>query len=244
MVINDSVVFIPIPKNASWSVEDTCIDYGFDLKYPNVLWENSIKMDVKNAKIHIHSTIGDIINKFGRDFEYVAIIRNSTDRFISAWKFFVKSITKDTPNDVALKIKSADNKLIMNFIKENHNDFIKVYSSLETRFNLLVKLIDKLGVSDNFIIDVEFKKRFSIHILTFVSQYQWIYGDGVKVKEFSFDKLDEFEKYMSNKFNIDFKLIHTNKDKLDYCAITKTEELVEFVEKYIDGAHKRVKSLI
>ena len=34
MVINNKVVFVPIPKNASWSVEDTCIEYGFDLKYP------------------------------------------------------------------------------------------------------------------------------------------------------------------------------------------------------------------
>lgn len=244
MVINDKVAFIPIPKNASWSVENTCIDYKFKLDYPNVLWENSIKMDVRDTRIHVHSTIDELITKYGRDLEYVAIIRNSTDRFISAWKFFVTSLTKEMPEEPVSKIKNADNKLVIEFFKENYHQFLSAHTSFQIRTDLLVKLMEKLGVSEFYTIDDAFKKRFAMHIYTFVSQYQWVLAEGVTVKLFSFDKLDEFEKYMSDKFDVDFKLVHANKDKLDYCNVTKTDELAEFVEKYIDGAFKRTKSII
>jgi hypothetical protein len=80
--------------------------------------------------------------------------------------------------------------------------------------------------------------------LTFISQYNWILNDTVKVKEFHFDRIEEFEDYMSEKLNVDFKLSHVNQTKIDYCAITKTPELIEFVDKYVDGAFKRTKSII
>jgi hypothetical protein len=49
---------------------------------------------------------------------------------------------------------------------------------------------------------------------------------------------------MSEKLGVDFKLSHENKTKLDYCEVTKTPELIEFVDKYIDGAIKRTKSIL
>jgi hypothetical protein len=80
--------------------------------------------------------------------------------------------------------------------------------------------------------------------LSFIPQHQWISHNQIKVKQFDFEKLNEFEDYMSNKLDIDFKLIHHNKTKLDYCAVTKTPEMVEFVKKYIDGMYKKTKSII
>ena len=53
MVINDKVVFIPIPKNASWSMEHTCVEYGFDLKYPSKIWENYLKLEDKSTEKHL-----------------------------------------------------------------------------------------------------------------------------------------------------------------------------------------------
>jgi glycerophosphoryl diester phosphodiesterase len=87
-------------------------------------------------------------------------------------------------------------------------------------------------------------ERYTVHIFSFVSQYQWITNDKVIVKQFDFNNLKELEDYMSNKFNVDFKLIYKNKTNLDYCAVTRTPELVEFVDRYIDGVVKRSKSII
>lgn len=244
MIINDKVVFVPIPKNASWSVEDTCIEYGFDLKYPSKLWENSIKLKTKSPQKHLHTTINDIIDYFGVNYEFVCIVRNSTDRLVSAWKYFVSGMVDEVNEDLGTRIKNVGNDFLMNFIKENYASFHNVYSSLDTRKFLLEKLVDELGISKEYKIDKNFLKRYSIHIFTFVSQYQWIQNDKVKVIEFNFDDLSKFEEYMSTKFDVDFKLIHRNQSKLDYCAVTKTPELIDFVEKYIDGAYKKTKTLI
>lgn len=244
MIINDKVVFIPIPKNASWSVEDTCIQYGLDLKYPNKLWENSINLETKDPQKHMHTTINNIIDYFGVNFEFVCIVRNSTDRFISAWKYFVGAMVNEVNNELGEKIKNVGNDFLINFFKENYLTFHNVYNSLETRKTLLKKLVDELGISKEYQIDDEFLKRYSMHIFTFVSQYQWIQNDKVKVIEFNFDNMNEFEEYISKKFDINFKLIHRNQNKLDWCAVTKTPELIEFVEKYIDGALKKNKTII
>lgn len=245
MVIDNKIGFIPIPKNASWSVEDTCVKYKLDLKYPDLLWENSIRMGIKNPSKHIHSTISDLSNKFGNNIEYVAIIRNSTDRFISAWKFFISSIEFELNNkSLSDKIKKLDNDFLMNFIKENYSQFTYCYDSPENNINLLIKLLDKMGIISNLYIDSKFKSKFSTHILSFISQYQWILHNQITVKQFDFEKLNEFEDYISNKLNVDFKLLHQNKTKLDYCAVEKTDELVLFVDRYIDGMYKKNKSII
>jgi len=245
MVINNSVVFIPIPKNASWSVEDTCIEYKLDLKYPYTLWENSIRFNTKPEQ-HIHSTIESLSNVFGSELEYVCLIRNSTDRFISAWKYFIIAMVAELKDnsDVIDTIKNIDNSFLINFIKENYSDFQNVYVSVDVRKKLLFKLLNKMEISTYLQIDENFKTHYSLHILPFISQYRWITTENIKVKEFSFEKLYEFEKYISDKFNIEFKLIHTNVNSLDYTAVTKTKELIDFVETYIDGMYKKSKSII
>jgi hypothetical protein len=244
MVINNKVVFIPIPKNASWSVEDTCIELGFDLKYPNILWENSIKHNTKKENRHIHTSVSALINSFGADYEYVCIIRNSTDRFISGWKYFIEAMTMIIDPVLGEKIKKRDNRFVMNFIKENYEEFCKVFTSSPVRRKLLIKLVDELEISKTQIIDEEFIRKYEMHIFSLISQHQWITNNKVQVKEFSFDNLSEFENYLSKKLNTDFKLIYKNKTNLDYCAVTKTPELIEFVEKYIDGMVKNSKSII
>jgi hypothetical protein len=244
MIINDKVVFIPIPKNASWSVEDTCINYGLDLKYPSKIWENSIKLGSKNPQKHLHSTINQIVDRFGTNFEYISIIRDSTDRFISAWKYFIELLTHSISDELSKKIKNIGNDFVISFIKDNYQEFSMAYNSRKTRRSLLIKLLDKLEISKEHPIDEEFIEQYELHIFSFVSQYQWITNDKVNVKQFSFDKLTELEEYMSKKLNIEFKLMYKNKTKLDYCAVTRTPELVEFVDKYIDGSVKRTKSII
>ncbi len=246
MVINDKVVFIPIPKNASWSVEDTCIEYGLDLKYSNVLWENSIKLNVKDKQKHIHSTIENILSTFGKnkDLEYVCIIRDSTDRFVSAWKFFINGMTNELSEESIKKIKNVGNEFIMNFIKNNKNDLINSYNSKSIRSKLLIKLLKELEISDELVIDSNFLKKYSIHIITFLSQYYWITNSVVKVKEFKLDNLKEFEDYVSLKLGIDFKLLHKNENKIDYCGIVKNQELIDFVNEHIDGMIKKTKSII
>ena len=245
MVINDKVVFIPIPKNASWSVEDTCIKYGFDLKYRNVLWENSIKLNINNKGKHIHSTVDNLLSSFGNQYDYTCIIRNSTDRFISAWRFFISAMEAEL-NDISVsnKIKKLDNSFVIEFIKENYLKLPSSYNSIQSSTELLMILLDKMKIKNNLIIDSNFNHRYSAHIVTFISQYQWIYNNSVTIKQFSFEKLNEFEEYISDKLNVEFKLIHQNKTKLDYCAVTKTDELISFVDRYIDGMYKSNKSII
>lgn len=248
MVINNQVVFIPIPKNASWSVEDTCIKYEFDLKYPHVLWENSIKLNRKPNQ-HLHSTIESLSSAFGTNFEYVCIIRDSTDRFVSAWKFFISVMIDELPliperDSVIDKLKNLDNLFIINFIKENYNDFKNVYGIVSVRQTLLFKLLEEMDIIGYHKSDATFIRKHALHMVTFITQYKWISDPNIKVKQFNFKELDKFEKYISEKFNVDFKLERSNVNELDYTAVTKTEELIEFVNTYIDGMYKKRNSII
>jgi hypothetical protein len=243
MVINDKIAFIPIPKNASWSVESTCKEYNFDLKYSNILWENTIRENEQKNK-HIHTKVQSLIKTFGDNLDYVCIIRDSTDRLISAWKFFITQSYQVLDSFTLNKMKSKNNEFIINFIKNNYNDFINAYGDKEIKERVFRNLIDELEFPEELKKDNKFIDRFSLHILTFISQYNWVLNDTVKVKEFHFDRIEEFESYISEKLNVDFKLLHANQTKIDYCAVTKTPELIEFVDKYIDGAIKRKKSLI
>jgi hypothetical protein len=243
MVINDKIAFIGIPKNASWSVESTCKEYNFDLKYSNIVWENTMRENRQKNK-HIHTKVQSLIKTFGTDLDYVCIIRDSTDRLISAWKFFISQSHQVLDSFTLNKIKNKNNEFLINFIKNNYNDFINSYGDDDTVKKVFIKLLDELEFPEELKKNNKFINSFSLHILTFISQYNWILNDTVKVKEFHFDRIDEFEDYMSKKLNVDFKLSHVNQTKIDYCAVTKTPELIEFVDKYIDGAIKRKKSII
>jgi len=243
MVIDNKIVFVAIPKNASWSVEDTCINYGFDLKYPNTLWENSIKSNTKDVNKHIHSRIHTLIDSFGTDLEYVCILRDSTDRFISAWKFFIKSVIHSLDNIDEVKLKKLDNNFIIKFIKENYKLYLTAYSSFENRRELLIRLLNDMEI-DCPITD-SFLDKTITHIVTLSSQYMWILNDKIKVKCFYLDNLTEFENYMSDKLNVDFKLLHKNDtSNFNDCNVTKTLELINFVETYVDGVYKKTKTLI
>lgn len=243
MIINNKVAFVAIPKNASWSVELTCKEYNFDLRYSNIVWENTMKESGQQDK-HIHTKIQSLIKTFGTNLDYVCITRDSTDRFISAWKFFITQSFEFIDSNTSEAVKSKDNEFIINFIKDNYYDFINMYNNKNLAKKVFVKLIDELGFPGELKNDHRFIDRFSLHVLTFISQYNWTLNDTVNVRKFHFDKMWEFEDYMSEKFNVDFKLVHVNQTKLDRCGVIKTPELIEFVDKYIDGAIKRTKSLL
>ena len=243
MVINNKIAFVGIPKNASWSVESTCKEYNFDLKYSNILWENTMRENGQKNK-HIHTKIQSLIKTFGTDLDYVCIIRDSTDRLISAWKFFITQSYEVLDSFTLNKMKNKNNEFIINFIKNNYNDFINSYGDNDIKEKVFRKLIDELEFPEELKKNHRFVDRFSLHVLTFISQYNWVLNDRIKVREFHFDRINEFEDYMSEKFNVDFKLVHANQTKLDYCGITKTPELIEFVDKYVDGAIKKSISIL
>jgi hypothetical protein len=243
MVINNKVAFVAIPKNASWSVELTCKEYDFDLKYSNIVWENTMRERGLQNK-HIHTKVQSLISTFGTNLDYICITRDPTDRFISAWKFFITQSSEFIDSYTLEKTKNKNNEFIIDFIKNNHYDFINMYAGKNIVKKVFVRLIEELEFPEQLKKNNRFIDQFSLHILTFISQYNWILNDAVKVREFHFDKMWEFENYMSEKFNVDFKLVHVNQTKLDYCAVTKTPELIEFVDKYIDGAIKRTKSIL
>jgi len=253
MVINNKIAFIPIPKNASWSVEDTCVDMGLELSYPNKLWENRINSKQKNTDKHIHTTVSQLVDVYGNSLEYFCIIRNSTDRLVSAWKFFIEAVILELPHNyeaVSIKLKKLDNDFLIEFIKENHLLLQNSYNSPNTSgIQSLHLLFDKMEIlstlkSDLKLEDMYLNERYVNHIITFTSQYNWILSNIVNVKQFNFENLKELEDYIANKLDVDFKLKHINKTTLDYSAVHRTTELELVVEKYIDNINFQKKTLI
>jgi hypothetical protein len=246
MLIEDKIVFIKTPKNASSSIYESLILNDFNVQEGNPfihletkksidLWKNENQPLVID---NYHQTYDELNVYFPhKQYKYVGIKRDSTDRFISAWKYMIK-----------LLIDNAD--IFRNNITQS-SDFSKMTTNEVIEF--FKPIITKLYSVDNNEVEKVVSEHFCSNATeatynhwkaiakTFQSQYYW----GIDKCDliFKFEELNMFEKYITTEFNKDFKLSHSNTtDKVDI-KLEKTKELIEFVEKYIDSPFKLKKML-
>lgn len=240
MLIENKIVFIKTPKNASWSIYETLVLNDFNIKEGNPFIDSETKKSIglwKNENqpltlTNYHQSYDELSEYFSpKTYQYAAIVRNSTDRFISSWKYMIQLLSEN------------NNTLSSDFSKFTTNEVIEFFKPI----------INKLYSVNNNEVDGVVKEYFCSNAneatkghwksiaKTFQSQYYW----GIDKCDliFNFEELSVFEKYITTEFNKDFKISHINATNKIDIKLEKTKELINFVEKYIDSPFKLKKTI-
>ena len=238
MLIENKIVFIKIPKNASSSIYKSLIlnDFNVDEGHPYVTLERNKSINLwklQNQPLSLdnyHQTYNELNSFFPhKQYQYVGIKRDSTDRFISAWKYMIMKFS-EYPN-----IYPSYTNSTVDFSKFTTNEVIEFFKPIAIKM-YSVNAGEVVGVIKEFFssnTDEISNSGFPQIIRNFQSQYYW--GLGKCDLIFNYEELNLFEKYIGDVFNKDFNLLHINDTQKIDIKLEKTKELVEFVEKYIDS---------
>ena len=233
--INNDLIWVSIPRCASTSIENSLINsslsidnyrYGNDKQYPK----------------HIHIRLTDLHNKFGK-METVSIKRNYFDRWISALQYMFLSY-ENSNIELSRKWVDIDNDFIYeNFSKDyiesiysfNINDLnssnYKETIKLKEILNLNLFKFNNINTKVNFEdLDIQFAPY-----ITLLSRMYWV--DNQKCTyEFDITEIDKFEKFISERYDIDFKVEKLNESIPVKSKIIEDDKLKKWV---FDNFEKR-----
>ena len=232
MLVENKFVFVKIPKNASTSVQNSFFLHDIHVNQDeeiNIINQLSIEK-IKNGQFfdipNYHQHISVLYSKFPKEkYKYVGIKRDSTDRFISAYKH------------ILYKIKYGNYNAKVDFLKFNENDLIEYLTPVLQKIGTIVGINENhYQIVKDFFCDNDDEIENSSWLMlvkNFQSQYFW--GINEMDYVFDFNNLKNFEKFISNELNIDFHLLHENSTDKVTSRIKKTDKLDEFVYKLIDS---------
>jgi hypothetical protein len=210
LLINNDLIWISIPKNASYSVHlalnNTNLNIQYSSKY-NTLNHYKGFIDYPNKKYsHLHIQKNDLIKEWGNK-ETICITRNFVDRFISAIQFVWKKIEENGYTPI-IPIYEIDNEFIYklftsNIIFDIHNDFTINKNKHLKFFQSIIK--EKINIKNFFV------KPHSLICQNY-------YKNSSKCNyEFDINELDKFKNFIDNRYNtnivIEIKNNNTNKEK-------------------------------
>lgn len=210
MLVENKFLFLSLPRCVSTAFYVSCLKQGISVRRVNEeIDKSNTKLDLnKDSDIrqlsHAHETVSELRTKFGDEYQIVSIKRNKYERFYSFYKKFCKELI-DNRYDIEMmdyfeyftnlnsetffNLKdirlTADYGEVTNKFKEIHNlDFSKFDIKIQYSFNSLIYFMLK-PIS---------------HWTEYESNIMW----------FSYDNLIEFENWVSNTINKDFKLDRVN----------------------------------
>jgi hypothetical protein len=231
MLIENQFVYLPIPKNASTSIMYSILHWKFKVDFGDNTLNKIIydQIDSNQPFAHYHNTYEYYKNIFPNK-KTIAIYRPSEDRFISALKYMI------------LMCKQTNVELKYNFEKLNENEIIEVFSKIfyeldnitEPTVNNNVNLIEYDGLIKNIIkqnITDDYLNFNKMHLNNFRSQYFWGLNKCDTIINMS--ELNQFTNIIK-KIKPNFNLIKMNNSNDISLKITKSEQIINFVNKHID----------
>jgi len=227
MLIENKFIYISLPRCASTSFLTSCVRSNLDIKHVNEIANIHNQLELRNKKLsdidyhnfmhevsHIHEPIDELKKKFGGELDIIAVKRNKYDRFISLWKHILHEMD----------------------LKE-HVDTFKICSNLSID-DILFYNGNDLNIQNEYNVVDEFKKRYGLTKLTsygenmiklLIRPYSYYHQHDNSIIWFDFNELYKLEEWVSNKLNIDFKLININSSKQYQSNLILNDE---FKEKY------------
>lgn len=233
--INNDLIWVSVPKCASTSIENALLNSSLSI-------DNYQYKDAKTYPTHIHVTLTDLYHKFGKK-ETVSIKRNYFDRWISALQHMFLYYEK---NGIELSRKWVD--VDNDFIYENFSkDYIESIHSFNVRdlnssnYKETIKLKEVLKSNlfkfknVNTIVNFEdLDVQFTPYIML-LSRMYWVDNQRCTY-EFDISEIDKFEKFISGRYDIDFKVEKLNGSVSVKNNIVKDDKLRKWV---FDNFEKR-----
>jgi hypothetical protein len=222
---------VSVPRCASTSIESAILNspitinhyrYGASTKYPQ----------------HVHIELPKLYKKFGK-IETIVVKRNYFDRWISALQqtWYTHEI-----NGIQLSVKweDIDNDFIYKNFSKNYVDSIYSIIGMENdslKYNDIIKLREvKKSIIYKFAKNIPKSIDYTYNpLLMLLSQSYWV-DNNKCTYEFDIDEIDKFEKFMCNRYEIDFKVDRINKSNPIKNNIVKDDKLKKWV---FDNFEKR-----
>jgi tetratricopeptide (TPR) repeat protein len=228
MLVENKFIYISLPRCASTAFMASCVKQNLDIKHYNsdynmhnqliyTQYDNINQINFQDFEIefaHNHERVACLKEKFGYHHDIISVRRNKYERFISLWKHVLKLFHRYNNLDAVNKLL---NLTIDELLWYKTND-LQSAESVEEVIEIFIKKY-KLNLNE--------RDRNMLRILIF--PYSKWHNHDPDIIWFDFNELYKLEEWVSNKLNMDFKLMNLNSSNhFD----SKLELNDEFKEKY------------
>jgi len=229
MLIENKFMYVSLPRCASTSFMASCVKQNLNIKHvvDNYNIENQIKIlniDINKVDYnhfeeyfdHAHEPLTALREKFGYSYDVISIKRNKYERFVSLWRYILKMLYLIKDIDTFNKCSSLSLDEIL-FYKTSD---LQSAESVEEQIEIFAK---KHNLYRN-----NFEKQKEIFKVLMIPYSRWHLHDK-SIIWFDFNELYKLEEWVSNKLNMDFKLINMNSSQHFESKLILNDE---FKEKY------------
>jgi hypothetical protein len=215
MLVDDKFIFISIPRCATLSFEYTCISNGLELDFnPHSLATKQLKIN-GTPTYHSHTKYSAYKDLYGDKYPIITITRDPVDRFISGWKY------------VLLEVKTLDIKLYNRLVNLTNEEFmfyfLNYFKNLRFNENKIIEFFNQ------FVSDFKLNRNLLVKIKTILVDNSFWTENSNDIIYFNFEnELPKLEQWVSEKCNIDFKMLSVNDSKKVNLTLTKNQRFIDF----------------
>jgi hypothetical protein len=234
MLVGNKFLFLKIPRTATTAFERSCFLANIEVKYPtDKILSQKRAANGQESLRHSHETVSKLREVFGDSYPVVAVRRDDLERFISAWKFFIR------------ELETVDMKAASILREVDNTAFIQAWIK-ELGYSAELVELEKLTSFTTSLIGYPVKysaNLFYILSATMSGPSRWHQND-LNIKYFDFKNLSELEKYVKETVDPSFEFIISNHTKFQTTKLTPTDDLKEFYYTWVEPGYKKNITLI
>jgi len=229
MLIENKFIYVSLPRCASTSFMASCVKQNLNISHLHSHFniENQIKswnidinkVDYNNFEEffdHGHEPLIGLKRKFGYSYDVISVKRNKYERFASLWRYILKMLYLIKDIDTFNKCFSLSLDEILFY--KTHD--LQSAESIDEQIEIFSK--------KHNLYRPNFEKQKEL-FKTLISPCSRFHNYDSDIIWFDFNELYKLEEWVSNKLDMDFKLLNMNSSKDFPSNLILTDE---FKEKY------------
>lgn len=241
MLIDESFLFLSIPRCASRAFEVSCINSDISIKYYN---NRLIKKRADSNGIpftHNHQSVSALRSFYSKsEYEVISIFRDPVERLISAWKYILGSFMV-TEIEIYNKLSKFNNEEFINLYNKSIKNISEIdfhYNNYESFYKFFNNIID-----DVLLDDPKFTNTKNIFVNVMQPVSVWTEND-VTIRMFDIKHLELLEDYVKEKTGKDFKMERLNDTNGVITNLSNDNLLRDFYFENFEKKQKSYKSVI
>ena len=209
MLVENKFIYISLPRCASTAFMASCVKHNLDIKHYDIFYDMNTQLiysqydniseipfeDFDKKFNHNHEPIRLLREKFGYYHDVISVRRNKYERFISLYKFILK------------KFHQYGNLDVVNRLSNLTMDEILLYKTNDLQSSESIKEVVEIFIK-NYKLNINDPGKTLLKIL--ITPYSNWHNHDPNIIWFDFNELYKLEEWVSNKLNMDFKLMNLN----------------------------------
>lgn len=232
--INDDLIWVAVPRCASMSMENAIMTTP-NLKYTHILDVDETMHDMKFR--HVHVSLGKLRDFFG-DKETIRIVRPWMDHWMSGFRYIWQSIHIHGLTPI-IEYPDVDNEFVYSMFTREFVDDLLIIG--DDNYNVLSRLYSRFVKED--VNSVQKMTVASTGIRTLCPQNYWVLNERCTY-EFDINDLEGLERFMSDRYDVDFKLKIINTSDKERSKIVIDDKFKNFIIENFEKPFIRTKNLI